>query len=102
MNNTKEKKARYLAGTVISDKMAKTLVVAVERTYRHPRLNKVLRAVKRYKAHYEGDDVRIGDIVTIQEGRPVSKTKYMYVIGVVSKRSSGTSLHGIDEQEGQL
>jgi small subunit ribosomal protein S17 len=81
----KQAHIRQLMGTVISDKMEKTLVVAVERTYRHPRLDKVLRTVKRYKAHYEGSDIHIGDRVTIQEGRPVSKTKYMYVTGIVTK-----------------
>lgn len=84
----KQSRVRDLTGIVISDKMEKTLVVAVERTYRHVRLDKVLRAVKHYKAHYEGSDAHIGDVVTIREGRPISKTKYMYVTGVVTKRKS--------------
>jgi len=78
---------RSLVGIVISDKMQKTLVVEVSRTYRHDRLDKTMRTVKRYKAHYEGTaPIAVGDHVEIVEGRPRSKTKYMYVTGVVAKR----------------
>lgn len=70
-----------LHGVVVSNKMEKTLVVAVERSYRHPRLHKVIRTVKTYKAHYEGDAraVAPGTKVSLREGRPISKTKFMYV-----------------------
>lgn len=78
---------RALVGVVVSDKMAKTLVVEVTRTYVHDRFDRVLRSKKRYKAHYEGDArINVGDTVEIREGRPVSKTKYMYVTNVVTQR----------------
>lgn len=81
---------RTLVGVVVSDKMEKTLVVEVSRTYRHERLHKVLRSSKRYKVHYaaaEGDvPVAVGDTVEIVEGRPVSKTKYMYFTKVITRR----------------
>ncbi len=74
---------RILTGEVVSDKMDKTVVVRVERTYMHPRLNKVMRSTKKYKVHDEADSLAIGDVVEIYEGRPLSKTKYMYLSRVV-------------------
>ncbi len=82
MNTTKNRKT--LTGKVISDKMQRTIVVAVERTYMHPSLNKVMRTVKKYKVHDEHETAHLGDVVEIHEGRPVSKTKYMYLSSVIS------------------
>lgn len=70
---------RLLRGTVISDNMQKTIVVSVERSYVHPRFDKVIRTAKKYKVHDEKEDASVGDVVEIYEGRPVSKTKYMYL-----------------------
>lgn len=72
-----------LTGEVISDKMDKTVVVRVERTFTHPRLKKVMRTSRKYKVHAEEGSASVGDIVEIYEGRPVSKTKYMYLGRVV-------------------
>jgi small subunit ribosomal protein S17 len=80
-----DKKQRLITGRVVSDKMLKTIVVVVERTYMHKRLAKVMRAVKKYKVHDEHQAARIGDLVEIYEGRPVSKTKYMYLARVIGK-----------------
>ena len=74
---------RMLRGEVVSDKMEKTIVVKVERTYKHPHLKKVMRSFKRYKVHDESKKAKVGDIVDIYEGSPVSKTKYMYLSDVV-------------------
>lgn len=73
-----------MVGKVVSDKMNKTIVVSVERTYVHPLLNKVLKTSKKFKAHDEQEVAKIGDVVEIYEGRPVSKTKYMYLSKVLS------------------
>ncbi len=78
---------RALTGKVVSDKMNKTIVVRVERTYLHPRWNKVVRSSKSYKVHDETAQARKGDIVKIYEGRPQSKTKYMYLDAII--QSSG-------------
>lgn len=88
MEQAHEVRKLTLIGEVVSNKMQKTLVVAVKRSYRHPRLMKVVRTVKRYKAHYEGDEklVQPGTQVVIVEGRPVSKTKYMYVHEIVGQK----------------
>ena len=87
-DNVNTSRRMTLTGKVISNKMSKTLVVEVSRAYRHPSLKKVVRATKCYKAHYEGDERAIapGTEVEIVEGRPVSKTKYMYVQKVIVGR----------------
>ena len=77
------KQRRLLTGKVVSDKMDKTLVVRVERTYIHPRLQKVMRTTKKYKVHDEAEAAGMGDVVEIYQGRPVSKTKYMYLARVI-------------------
>lgn len=78
-----EKVTRLLTGVVISDKMDKTIVVKVERTFTHPRLKKVMRGAKKYKVHDEKDSSSVGDIVEIYEGRPMSRTKFMYLKRIV-------------------
>lgn len=72
-----------LTGEVISDKMDKTIVVKVERTYTHPRFKKVMRTAKKYKVHDEAEAAKVGDVVEIYEGRPMSKTKYMYLARII-------------------
>lgn len=78
---------RMLTGEVISDKMDKTVVVSVERQYTHPRLKKVMRTSKNYKVHDESETASIGDVVEIYEGRPLSKTKYMYLSRIIKAHS---------------
>lgn len=84
MAENKEKKST-MHGKVVSAKMNKTIVVEVERTFMHPRLAKVMRSIKKYKVHDEEQRARQGDSVEIYQGRPVSKTKYMYLADIVSK-----------------
>jgi small subunit ribosomal protein S17 len=66
---------KHLIGRVVSDKMDKTIVVRVERLYRHRLYKKVVKAAKKYKAHDEENACRIGDLVRIVEFRPLSRTK---------------------------
>jgi small subunit ribosomal protein S17 len=66
---------RTLQGTVVSNKMAKTIVVAVTRLKKHPKYKKYYKVTKRFKAHYEGEPLQDGERVTIQETRPLSKDK---------------------------
>jgi len=84
MTNEKTTKKTMLEGVVLSDRMDKTVVVRVDRTYTHPRLKKVMRTSKKYKVHDEAEVAKAGDIVAIYEGRPVSKTKYMYLSHVIA------------------
>lgn len=71
---------RVLQGTVVSDKSDKTVVVRVERRFTHPLFKKTVRRSKKYKAHDENNACKIGDIVSIQESRPISKDKSWVVI----------------------
>lgn len=71
---------RILQGTVVSDKGDKTIVVRVERTYLHPLLKKTVRRSKKYHAHDEGNVVKMGEKVSIQECPPRSKLKRWEVV----------------------
>ena len=69
-----------MQGVVVSDKMEKTLVVNVERKFPHPLYKKFIKRSKRYHLHDQDNQYKIGDIVNIQECRPLSKTKRWEVI----------------------
>lgn len=79
-------KKREWVGRVLSDKMNKTVVVAVERSVIHPIYRKVLRRVTTMKAHDEQNVCRIGDQVRMVETRPISKEKHWRVVEVIQKR----------------
>ena len=66
---------RILVGTVTSDKTDKTVTVLVERKVKHPLYGKIIRRSKKYHAHDEANEYKPGDIVRIEETRPISKTK---------------------------
>jgi len=72
---------RVLQGVVVSDKMDKTVTVLVERRVMHPLYKKFIRNSKRYHAHDEGNDCKVGDTVQIVECRPISKSKTWRVAG---------------------
>ena len=76
---------RMLKGEVVSDKMDKTIVVKVTRTLKHPVLGKTIRKSKKYKAHDQLGEAKVGDWVEIIEGKPISKTKHMVLKRVVAK-----------------
>lgn len=71
-------------GTVVSNKMTKTVVVEVERRFPHPKYQKIIKKHKKFKAHNENFDLKIGDKVEIEEIRPISKEKHFQVIKKVS------------------
>ena len=81
----KVSRRKTLQGVVVSDKMDKTVVVAVERLARHPLYKKILRKTRRYKAHDERNECRVGDSVRIMECRPLSKDKYFRVVQIVER-----------------
>lgn len=76
---------RVIQGTVVSDKMDKTVVVSVERRKTHRLYRKVITATKRYKAHDQENTCRLGDVVKIVEAAPFSKDKHWRVIEVLSR-----------------
>lgn len=72
--------SKTLTGTVVSNKMEKTVVVRVERKFRHPVYHKVIIRSKKLKAHCEGKKPNEGDVVSIRETRPISKDKKFIVV----------------------
>jgi small subunit ribosomal protein S17 len=83
MSETKEK--RRLSGRVVSAKMQKTVTVLVERTVTHPVYGKVQRRSKKYHAHVDSGTFGEGDVVVIEESKPISKTKAWRVAELVEK-----------------
>ena len=71
---------RSLQGVVVSDKQDKTLVVRVERRFTHPLFKKTVRRSKKFHAHDEEDTFKVGDLVFIEESRPISKNKRWVVL----------------------
>lgn len=82
---SEQKLARSLTGRVVSDKMDKTVTVLIERKVPHPLYGKVVRRSKKYHAHDEANECQTGDLVTIEECRPVSKSKAWRITKVVEK-----------------
>jgi small subunit ribosomal protein S17 len=84
MSDLSKRKVRE--GLVVSNKMDKTVVVAVETRKVHPLYKKAIKVTKKYKAHDENNDCKIGDIVKIIETRPLSGEKRWRVVEVITKR----------------
>ncbi len=80
---TNETKKRKLQGIVVSDKMSKTRVVAVEGTRKHPKYQRLYAVTHRFKAHDEENTYKNGDKVIIEETRPLSKEKRWKIIGKI-------------------
>lgn len=79
------KVTRALIGRVVSDKMEKTVTVLVERKVKHPLYGKIIRRSKKYHAHDENNEFHEGDLVEIEECRPIAKTKAWRVSKLVEK-----------------
>lgn len=80
-----EKKVRTVTGKVVSDKMDKSIVIRVDRSFPHPLYGKYVRRSTKLHAHDEENIARLGDLVTIQECRPISKTKSWKLVEVVEQ-----------------
>jgi small subunit ribosomal protein S17 len=78
-----EKTVRTLTGKVVSDKMDKSIVVLIERRVQHPVYGKMIRRSTKLHAHDETNVAKLGDVVTIKECRPISKTKAWTLVEVV-------------------
>ena len=81
------KKRKSFIGRVVSDKMDKTVVLAVTRRITHSRYNKVIKRTTKYKAHDEKNECKVGDMVRVIETRPISKDKRWKVLEIVEKAS---------------
>ena len=84
-----EQKIRTLQGKVVSNKMDKSIVVLTERRVKHPLYGKFVSKSTKIHAHDENNDCSIGDVVTIRECRPVSKTKSWTLVEVVERSIAG-------------
>ena len=84
-NETERGRRKSLVGVVVSNKMDKTAVVAVERRERHPLYRKIVRQTKHYKAHDPNNQAQLGDVVRIEETRPISKEKRWRIRQVLTR-----------------
>ena len=82
---SEQKVKRTLTGCVVSDKMDKTVVVLVERRVKHPMYDKIIARSRKYHAHNVDNQAKSGDLVEIQESRPLSKTKSWTVVKLLKK-----------------
>lgn len=78
-------KRKERIGIVVSDRMEKSCVVKVEKSFRHPRYGKVIKKYKKFKVHDERDEARVGDKVLISETRPISKEKYFRLVKILKR-----------------
>lgn len=90
-------KRKEFIGTVISDKMQKTVIVRVMRLSKHPKYGKILKKYNKFKAHDEENAAKIGDKVRIVETRPMSKDKRFRVAAVLEKAKKAVELKGEEE-----
>jgi len=84
-NIEKRNDRKYKIGLVVSDKMDKTIVVAIERNVPHPLYKKVVKKTSKFKVHDENNECGIGDIVEIAETRLLSKDKYFRLVRIIEK-----------------
>jgi len=82
MTDTKQTNPRTMSGTVVSNKMDKTVVVRVERRVQHPLYGKIIRRSTKVHAHDENNECEIGDVVTVREVAPISKTKTWKLVSI--------------------
>lgn len=80
-----ENRRKIRVGTVVSDKMKKTIVVRTERTTKHPLYKKIVRKYDKLKAHDEDNSAKIGDRVRVIESRPLSKEKRWRLVEIIEK-----------------
>ena len=92
-----EARRRTMQGLVVSNKMQKTVVVAVETVRRHPLYGRNMRRTNRFKAHDEENRCQVGDVVIIAESRPISKDKH-WVVREIVKETIGPGLEVLQEE----
>lgn len=90
-NQTNRGHRKERVGEVVSNKMDKTIVVRVERRFPHPRWRKVVTSYSRFYAHDEKNEANVGDLVRIQETRPMSKSKRWRLLTVVNRNEEATA-----------
>ncbi|MGB9681940.1 MAG: 30S ribosomal protein S17 [bacterium] len=81
-----DKAQKERIGVVVSNKMQKTVIVAVERRFTYPLYGKTVKTIKKYKAHDEENKCQVGDVVLIRETRPLSKEKRWKVVRIIGRK----------------
>ena len=89
--NTTRGQRKERIGEVLSNRMAKTIIVRVRRRFQHPRFKKVVTRYKKFYAHDEKNEAQIGDRVRIEETRPLSKSKSWRLVAVVGRKRAATA-----------
>lgn len=92
-------KKKKMVGTVVSNKMQKTVVVLVEKIRKHPKYKKYVKTRKKYKAHDERNECQIGDKVLIVETRPLSKEKRWVVKKILERKKVAPSIEEVKEND---
>ncbi len=82
---------KQFIGTIVSDKMTKTVIVSIERRFRHGFYKKVITRHKKFKAHNEDAELKVGDKVLIMETRPISKDTHFTVVKKITKKDQNIS-----------
>ena len=85
---SKQAKRKTMAGVVVSNKMDKTIIVRVERKFPHPIFKKVVKTTKKYKVHDEKNECLEGDLICMQETRPLSKQKRWRLLDIITRKNS--------------
>jgi small subunit ribosomal protein S17 len=88
---TPKGKRKQRVGEVVSNKMTKTIVVRVERRFPHPQFKKIIKSYKKFYAHDEKAEAKVGDLVRIEESRPLSKLKRWQLVEVVEPAVTTTA-----------
>lgn len=91
---------KHLVGKVVSNKMKKTIVVSVERTIKNEEFGKMVRRTSKYKVHDENNECNIGDVVEIEETRPLSKDKNWKLVSIVKRNILTSEEEKASEGEG--
>ncbi len=88
---TRARRRKERTGEVVSNKMSKTIVVRVERRFPHPRFKKIVRSYKKYYAHDEKSEAKPGDIVRIEETRPLSRLKRWRLVEIIERAATAAA-----------
>ena len=92
--NTTRGQRKERVGEVVSNRMAKTIVVRVQRRFQHPRFKKVVTRYKKFYVHDEKDEARVGDRVRIEETRPLSRMKCWRLVAVLERNQTPAPVAG--------
>jgi small subunit ribosomal protein S17 len=93
-SNVQRSHRKERVGEVVSNKMAKTIVVRVERRFRHPQFKKVVTSYSKFYAHDEKSEAQVGDRVRIEETRPLSRTKSWRLVEIVERSAQPERVNG--------